>query len=100
MTSPFSGLVLGSGALLASPALRAAFVDGTMSIDTAIVRLVVAVLVSWIGLSLLTSLLDGTAAPSTDVDETPRALPGIDGPIPVRGAVIDNQDGAQEKPAG
>ena len=94
MSSPLSGLVLGSGALLASPALWAAFVDGSMSTDTAIVRLVVAVLVSWIGLSLVTSLLDGTAAPESPADERPRALPGIDGPIPVRGAVVDSQDEA------
>ena len=100
MTSPFSGLVLGSGALLASPALWAAFVDGTMSMDTAIVRLVVAVLVSWVGLSLLASLMDGTAAPIADVDEPPRVLPGIDGPIPVRGAVIESHDGPQDTQAG
>ena len=100
MTSPFSGLVLGSGALLASPALWAAFVDGSMSTDTAIVRLVVAVLVSWIGLSLLMSLLDGTAAPEIQANEAPRALPGIDGPIPVRGAVVDSQDETQQSQAG
>ena len=98
MTSPFSGLVLGSGALLASPALWAAFVDGSMAMDTAIVRLVVAVLVSWIGLSLLMSLLDGTA-PETPTGEVPRALPGIDGPIPVRGAVVDSHAETQS-PAG
>ncbi len=95
MTSPFSAPVLGSGALLASPALWAAFVDGTMSMDTAIVRLAVAVLVSWIGFSLLASLLEGTAEPTTDTDDTPRALPGIDGPVPVRGAVLDSHDETQ-----
>jgi hypothetical protein len=85
MTSPFSAPVLGSGALLASPALYAAFVDGTMSADTAIVRLLVAVLVSWIGFSLLASLLTGTAeaptapgtAPSPVTGESPRAVEGV-----------------------
>jgi len=96
MTSPFSGPVLGSGALLASPALWAAFVDGTMATDTAIVRLVVAVLVSWVGLSLLTSLLDGTSGPASgEAGDVPRELPGIDGPLPVRGAVLDSQDETQ-----
>jgi hypothetical protein len=92
MTSPFSGLVLGSGALLASPALWAALVEGTMSMDTATVRLVVAVLVSWVGLSLVGSLLDGTTAPTPPSEGAPRALPGIEGPIPVRGAVVETQD--------
>ena len=92
MASPFSGIVLGSGAVLASPALWAAFVEGTMSMETAVVRLFVAIVVSWIGFSLLGFLLTGTAAPTTDPDAVPRALPGIDGPIPVRGAVIESQD--------
>ena len=96
MPSPSSGLVLGSGALLASPALWAAFVDGTMSVETAVVRLVVAVLVSWLGLSLLESLLSGTAEPVGDSDDVPRALPGFDGPLPVRGAVLDSHDDASE----
>ena len=91
MASPFSGPVLASGALLASPALWAAFVDGTMSMETAVVRLGVAVLVAWVGISLLASLVSGTAAVPTDDEDVPRELPGIDGPIPVRGAVIDSQ---------
>ena len=99
MPSPVSAPVLGSGALLASPALWAAFVDGTMSMETAIVRLGVAVLVSWIGLSLLASLLTGTAEPMTDVDQDTRALPGIDGPIPVRGAVLESHDEAHDPQA-
>lgn len=61
MASPFSGAVLASGALLASPALWAAFVEGTMAMETAVVRLGIAVLVAWIGFSLLGFLLAGTA---------------------------------------
>jgi hypothetical protein len=91
MASPFSGLVLGSGALLASPALKDAFVDGTLPIETAVMRLFVAVLVSWIGFSLLGSLLEGTGgAPSGDDRAT--ALPGSDGTVTVRGAVVDSDD--------
>ena len=98
MPSPSSGLVLGSGALLASPALWAAFVDGTMAVETAVVRLVVAVLVSWLGLSLLETLLSGTAEPAEDSGDVPRTLPGIDGPLSVRGAVLDSQDEAGPTP--
>jgi hypothetical protein len=94
MPSPSSGLVLASGSLLASPALWAAFVDGTMSVETAVVRLVVAVVVSWLGLSLLETLLSGTAERTEDTDDAPRVLPGIDGPLPVRGAVLDSHDEA------
>ena len=90
MVSPFSGLVLGSGTLLASPALWDAFVDGTLPLQTAIVRLLVAVLVSWVGLSLLEMLVSQTG-PTATTDDVPRSLPGVDGPIPVRGAVLDSQ---------
>jgi hypothetical protein len=89
MASPFSGRVLGTGALLASPALWACFGEGTMSVQTAVVRLAVAVLVCWLGFSMFDTLLDGTSAPAERPDDVPRALPGIDGPMPVRGAVID-----------
>ncbi len=100
MANPLSGLVLGSGALLASPALWDAFVDGTMPLQTAIIRFLVGMLVSWIGFSLLGSLLAQTADPVRRTDEVPRALPGVDGPIPVRGAVIDSQSDADEQQPG
>ena len=92
MASPFSGLVLGTGALLASPALWDGFVEGTLPLQTAIIRLLVAVVVSWIGYSLLGTLLSQTAEPDRRTDETPRALPGIEGPITVRAAVVEKQD--------
>ncbi len=99
MTSPFSGLVLGSGALLASPALWDAFAEGTLPVQTAVVRLLVAVLVSWVGFSLLQSLVSQTGDAMTDGDDVPRSLPGVDGPIPVRGAVIDSQDEPPSPPS-
>jgi hypothetical protein len=89
MMSPLSGWVQGAGALLASPALYAALVDGTMSLETAGVRLAVATLVSWVGLSMLGSLLDRTSPPPERSDEVPLALPGVDGPLPVRAASLD-----------
>ena len=98
MVSPFSGLVLGSGALLASPALWDAFVEGTLPVQTAVVRLLVAVLVSWVGLSMLQSLLSQSGPTDSAPDDVPRSLPGVDGPIPVRGAVIDSQVDADQRP--
>jgi hypothetical protein len=87
--SPLSGWVLVTGAVLASPALKAALLDQTMTIETAVVRLLIAMGVSWVGLSLLTSLVATTSAPASPEDEPTRSLPGIDGPLPVRGADLD-----------
>ncbi len=70
MTSPFSPTVLGLGALLSSPALLASFVDGTLPVQTGLVRFGVAVLVCWVGLSLLDALLHGTSAQPVQ-DEPP-----------------------------
>jgi hypothetical protein len=91
VASPFSGWVLGTGALVASPALRAAFLDGTLPLSTAVLRLAIAVVVCWVGLSLLGALLSETSAPESQEEETPRSLPGVDGPLPVRAAVVDPQ---------
>ena len=63
MTSPLSPTVLGLGALLSSPALLASFWDGTLPVQTGLVRFGVAVLVCWVGLSLLDTLLHTTSAP-------------------------------------
>ncbi|GAA1931240.1 hypothetical protein [Nocardioides marmoribigeumensis] len=63
MTSPLSPTVLGLGALLSSPALLASFWDGTLPIETGLIRFGVAVLVCWVGLSLLDGLLHSTSAP-------------------------------------
>ena len=83
--------VLGGGALAASPALWAAFVDGTMPTETALVRWAVGIAVVWVGLTLLRSLVEGTAAPSRRTDDgAPRSLPAGDGAVPVRAAVVDS----------
>jgi hypothetical protein len=86
--------VLGGGALLASPALWAAFVDATMDVQTALVRYGVGVLVAWLGLSLLGSLVEGTSPKPEPQPDVPRALPAVDGPLPVRAAVVDPPGGA------
>src|SRR3954453_816597 len=86
MASPFSGWVLVGGVVIASPALRDALVDGTMPVGTAAVRVVTAMAFVWVGVSLLEWLLSRTAEPVRPEPQPPRALPGIDGPVPVRPA--------------
>ena len=83
MTSPLSPTVLGLGALLSSPALVASFHDGTLPIETGLIRFGVACLVCWIGLSLLDTLLHSTSAPPVQVETEPleatHVLPPGDG---------------------
>ena len=81
MTSPLSPTVLGLGALLSSPALVASFYDGTLPIQTGLLRFGVAVLVCWVGLSLLDTLLHSTSAPRTPPEpplEATQVLPPVD----------------------
>lgn len=73
MTSPLTTFVIGGGALLASPALYAGFVAGTLPMGSALVRFAVAVLVVWIGVTALRTLVDGTSEPAR-VEVTPREL--------------------------
>ena len=97
MASPFSGLVLGSGTLLASPALWDAWVEGTTSITTAVTRLMVAVLVAWIGFSVLESLLAVTVQPDDGPDDVRPQLSGAHGQT-VRATVVE-QDAPTSDPA-
>ena len=84
MTSPFSPVVLGLGALVSSPALVASFVDGTLPMETGVIRFGVALLVCWVGLSLLDALMHTTSAPQdrepvTPIEGTPVLPPGDQG---------------------
>jgi hypothetical protein len=90
MASPFSGWALVGTVVIASPALKDALVDGTMPLTAAAVRVAAAMLFMWIGLSLLEWLLSRTAEPVVVEPDTPRALPGIAGPVPVRPASVDS----------
>ena len=54
--SPFSGGVIAAAAGVASPALWSSFVDGSMPMDVALTRFLIAVPVSWILLSLVAEL--------------------------------------------
>ena len=83
MTSPLSPTVLGLGALLSSPALLASFWDGTLPIETGLIRFGVAVLVCWVGLSLLDTLLHSTSAPPVPAEpasplEATQVLPPVE----------------------
>jgi hypothetical protein len=82
--------VLGGGALLASPALWSALVDATMSLETALTRCAIGVLVAWVGLSLLRSLVEGTAGPAAP-GPPPDAAPTAE-MQPVRASVVDPRD--------
>lgn len=73
--SPFSGIVLGSAAVVASPALYQGFVTGTMPFHVALVRYLVATLISWAAISLVADLVvsSGSPAPVEERAEQPRA---------------------------
>jgi hypothetical protein len=92
MVNPFSGWVLGGAAVFSSPALYSALVAGSLPLETAAVRFGIALVVVWVGLSMLTSLVKGTSPPAAGAggsDIVPHSLPGVDGPAPVRPADVD-----------
>ena len=64
MTSPLSPTVLALGALVSSPALMASLVDGTLPVETGLLRFAIACAVAWVGLVLLDTLLHSTSAPA------------------------------------
>lgn len=63
--SPFSAPVLGAAALLASSALWQAVVDGTLPLEVALTRYLIAVGIAWVALSALVGLVgDPPARPA------------------------------------
>lgn len=60
--SPLNGLVLGGAAVVASPALYAGLVTGSMPLETSLTRYLVAVGACWVLLSLLVTLALPTRA--------------------------------------
>jgi hypothetical protein len=81
--SPFSGGVLAAATVVASPALWSTFVDGTMPLNVALTRFLIALPVSWLLLSLVAELafpapgsVKPTAEPGTE--ETPADQLGND----------------------
>ncbi len=79
MVSPFSGWVLAGAALVSSPAWHAALVTETLSLETAAMRFGIALVVVWVGLSMLGSLVQGTSAPPV--------RPEVDASLPAEGQV-------------
>lgn len=68
--SPVNPGVLGTAAVVTSPALWLALVEGTLPLDHALVRFLVAVVLSWLGLSVVVRWF---FPPRSAVDRTPRA---------------------------
>lgn len=72
--SPFSGWVLGSATVVASPALWSAFVDGTMPLDVALTRYLISVAVSWLLISLVAEMaFPNPAAVKDQAGDSPAA---------------------------
>jgi threonine/homoserine/homoserine lactone efflux protein len=67
--SPFSGAVLGSAAVVSAPALWSSLVTGASPIADGLLRYVAAVLVCWLGLSVVAALVGPAPRP-------PAARPG------------------------
>ena len=75
MVSPFSGWVLAGAALFSSPAWHAALVTETLPLETAAMRFGIALVVVWVGLSMLGSLVQGTSAAPVRSDAVSQAVP-------------------------
>lgn len=71
MISPVSGIVLLSAGVVASPALYGAIVDGTVSLDTAVIRYLVIVLIAWACLSLVSTYAWAPAKPKAPANAEP-----------------------------
>ena len=65
--SPFSAPVLGAATVLASSALWQALVDGTLSLEVALTRFLVAAAVAWMALSAVGALVGSPMTPQAGV---------------------------------
>jgi hypothetical protein len=54
--SPLSAPILGGAALVASPALWSSVVDGTMPLDVALTRYLIAIVICWVVISVVVEL--------------------------------------------
>jgi hypothetical protein len=66
--SPLSLPVLGAAAVMSSPALYGAFVDGTTTMQTALTRFLICAVLCWVGCSALTSLIGPPPRAVADAD--------------------------------
>ena len=76
---PLSGGVLGAAAVVSSPALWLSLVEGTMPLDVALTRYLIAVAVCWVALSFVVDLAFSPRSPvpvrseePAEADTTPR----------------------------
>ncbi|MGZ4469437.1 MAG: hypothetical protein ACXVXB_13220 [Nocardioidaceae bacterium] len=82
--SPASAPVLGAAALVASPALWAAFVEGTEPASVALIRFLVLVGVFWLVFEIFTMLVGRPPAPALADDQA--GDPASDEPTEVQPA--------------
>ncbi len=74
--SPLSGGVLTGAAVVASPALWSSLVDGTMPLDVALTRYLIAVVICWALFTLVAELAfpaPGTVKPRPDPEQSEAA---------------------------
>ena len=72
--SPLSPAVLGGAAVVASPALWSSVVDGTMPLDVALTRYLIAIGICWAVISIVVELAfpaPGSVQPAPVKAETP-----------------------------
>ncbi|MBS42803.1 MAG: hypothetical protein CMH83_06490 [Nocardioides sp.] len=74
-----SAPVIGSAAVLTSPALYGAFVTGTVPIDVAITRWLVALLICWVAISAVVMMVGPPPAPKQTVEGPAGSPQGTDG---------------------
>lgn len=78
--SPVHGAVLGAAALVVSPAIWLALVAGTLPLQDALIRFLIAVPLCWVALNVVATWF----LPSADTGGagTPGELPGTDAATP------------------
>lgn len=69
--SPFSGPVLGSAAVVASPAFYRAFVLDMLPWHVAVIRYLVAAVICWVALSIVAALVEVGRPDPAHPDEAP-----------------------------
>ncbi|HSE09781.1 MAG TPA: hypothetical protein VLB29_14040 [Nocardioidaceae bacterium] len=83
--SPFSMPVLGGAALVSSPALWRAIVEGTTSTEVALTRYLVSVVICWMVLAFVAMLVGPAPKPATPAEaEVEAEAQAAEEPAPVR----------------
>jgi len=93
VASPFSGVVLATGAALTSPTLYGAFVAGTVPVEDALLRLVAVVVVTTVAVTLVEWLFQGTSPMTETQLEAARRLTELDS----KGAATGDSGAPEER---